>query len=98
VTALVLEVINEEDNNGQANSPLNLEGEAQTEETPKPETRIRAYLLALPPQEALILKHLKDTGAIFDIVLRSPTSRAQFDLTPVTAEYIIELYGLEILP
>lgn len=98
VTALVLEVIGEEENNAQAGTPLDFENQEQTEETPDPETRIRAYLLALPPQEALILKHLKDTGAIFDIVLRAPTSRVQFDLTPVTAEYIIELYGLEILP
>jgi pilus assembly protein CpaB len=96
VTALVLEVIGEEENTG--NAPLGLETGEEAEEAPEPETRIRAYLLALPPQEALILKHLKDTGAIFDIVLRAPTSRQQFDLTPVTAEYIIELYGLEILP
>ena len=96
VTALVLEVIGEEENTG--NAPLDLGAGEEAEEAPEPETRIRAYLLALPPQEALTLKHLKDTGAIFDIVLRSPTSREQFDLTPVTAEYIIELYGLEILP
>lgn len=98
VTALVLEVIEEESETSQSNLPVGqLEGE-QAEETPEPETRIRAYLLALPPQDALILKHLKDTGAIFDIVLRSPTSRIQFNLTPVTEEYIIEFYGLEILP
>jgi hypothetical protein len=59
---------------------------------------INAILLALNPQDALVLKHLKDTGAIFDIVLRSPTSELQFDLTPVTEQYIIEFYGLEILP
>ena len=91
VTAMVLEVIEQEKN------AAPLQGEtAQT--APKPETRIKAYLLALNPQDALILKHLKDTGAIFDIVLRAPTSIAQFDLTPVTEEYIIEYYGLEILP
>jgi hypothetical protein len=57
-----------------------------------------SYLLALDPQDALVLKHLKDQGAIFDIVLRAPTSTNQFDLTPVTEEYITELYGLEVLP
>ncbi len=62
------------------------------------ETKIGAYLLALKPQDALILKHLKDTGAKFDIVLRAPNSIVQFNLTPVTEEYIIEYYGLEILP
>lgn len=61
-------------------------------------TTIKSYLLALNPQDALVLKHLKDTDAIFDIVLRSPTSNVQFDLTPVTEEYIIEYYGLQVLP
>lgn len=92
VTAMVLEVITEEGNT----SPLT--GEAANDPNALVETRIRAYLLALDPQDALVLKHLKDTEAIFDIVLRNPTSTEQFDLTPVTEEYIIELYGLEILP
>ena len=91
VTALVLEVIAQEESNvpltGDANQPA-----------AAPKTRTRAYLLALNPQDALILKHLKDTEANFDIVLRAPTSTVQFDLTPVTEDYIIEYYGLEILP
>jgi pilus assembly protein CpaB len=88
ITAMVLEVISE----NQGNNPL------QEGETAPPETRVTSYLLALSPQDALVLKHLKDTDAIFDIVLRAPTSTIQFDLTPVTEEYIIEFYGLEILP
>ncbi len=91
VTALVLEVIGEEP---QQNNNL-LEGETAQ---PEPETRIRAYLFALDPQDALILKHLKDTGAIFDMVLRAPTSTVEFELTPVTEDFIVEFYGLEILP
>jgi len=93
VTALVLDVIQQEET-----SPTLLEGETPEEEQPEPDVNIRAYLLALNPQDALILKHLKDTGAIFDIVLRAPTSTVEFDLTPVTEEFIIEFYGLEILP
>ena len=92
ITALVLEIIDEEGNA----SPMT--GQEPTGETGPVETRIRAYLLALSPQDALVLKHLKDTDAVFDIVLRNPTSDVQFELTPVTEEYIIELYGLEILP
>jgi pilus assembly protein CpaB len=69
-----------------------------TQATPEPATRIRSYLFALDPQDALLLKHLKDTGAIFDIVLRAPTSTVEFELTPVTEEYLIELYGLDVLP
>ena len=62
-----------------------------------------ALMLALAPQDALVLKHLKDTGAIFDLVLRAPTSTELFDTVPVTAEYLVERFQLqttilEILP
>ena len=89
ITALILEVI-------QGDSDPSLLGTGGGTTTTAPD--IRAYLLALNPQDALILKHLKDTDATFDLVLRSPTSNIRFDLTPVTEEYIIEFYGLEILP
>lgn len=93
ITALVLDVIEEE---SATNTEANL---LQSNNAQSPaNVNIKAYLLALAPQDALILKHLKDTDAIFDIVLRSPTSTVQFELTPVTDEYIIEFYGLEILP
>jgi pilus assembly protein CpaB len=59
---------------------------------------IRTYLLALPPQDALVLKYLVDNGTKFDIVLRSPTSTKPFTLTDVTSDYIVELYGLQVLP
>lgn len=89
ITALILDVIQEE-------SSTTVLGAGSG--TTISEIDIRAYLLALDPQDALILKHLKDTDAVFDFVLRSPTSNLQFNLTPVTEEYIIEFYGLEILP
>jgi len=92
VTALVLEVIEQDTND----TNLLEDGDNQAASTQN--ARIRAFLLALNPRDALILKHLKDTNAIFDIVLRAPTSTVQFDLSPVTEEYIIEFYGLEILP
>lgn len=60
------------------------------------QSRPVALMLALSPQDALVLKHLKDTGAIFDLVLRSPTSTELFVTTPVTSEYIIERYQLMI--
>ena len=91
VTALVVDVIEQEPDE-------NLEPGQTAEGAPTRVTNIRAYLLALDPQDALILKHFKDTGAIFDIVLRAPTSTVQFELTPVTEQFIIEFYGLEILP
>jgi pilus assembly protein CpaB len=54
-----------------------------------------ALMLALAPQDALVLKHLKDTGAIFDLVLRAPTSTELFDTVPVTSEYLIERFQLQ---
>jgi pilus assembly protein CpaB len=69
-----------------------------TSNTGEENTSLSSYLLALDPQDALVLKHLKDMGANFDIVLRSPTSTTKHELTPVTDDYIVELYGLEVLP
>jgi len=74
----------------------------QTQQAPTGPKRsqvvVQAYLLALEPQDAMVLKFLRDTGAIFDVVLRAPTSSGHFELTPVTAQYIRELYGLGLLP
>lgn len=90
ITALVADIIvNDEQVRAEA-------GEDET--VPRRSVNIQAYLLALDPQDALILKFLKDSGAVFDLVLRAPTSTGQFNLTPVTSEYLQELYGLEILP
>ena len=93
ITALVVDIIQQEEGGTGGLLPgQTAEGE------PTREVDVRAYLLALNPQDALILKHLTDTGAIFDIVLRAPTSTVPFELTPVTEEFINEFYGLEILP
>jgi pilus assembly protein CpaB len=98
ITAIVMDIITSPD---QANAAQRVAQTTGPTPTPVPPTRqqkvIRAYLLALKPQDALVLKHLKDNGAIFDLVLRNPTSSQTFDLTPVTLEYIIELYGLQVL-
>ena len=95
ITALVADII-VQDNQG--NAAQRIADAAEPEPTDSLENIVvRAYLLALNPQDALVLKHLKDNGGVFDLVLRSPTSTQSFDLTPVTQEYIVELYGLEIL-
>jgi Flp pilus assembly protein CpaB len=90
ITALVMDIVQDQNQNQNALQP-----------TPMVPTRqkinIRAYLLSMNPQDALVLKHLVDNGGKFDLVLRSPTSTQPFDLRPVTQEYIVELYGLEVL-
>jgi pilus assembly protein CpaB len=95
ITALVLQVVSSDQNQ---NTGVTIPGQNDQTAQSRTNTKITSYLLALSPQDALVLKHLNDTGATFDFVIRNPTSTTQFDLTPVTAEYIVELYGLEILP
>lgn len=63
--------------------------------TPGPqEIQAQAILLALAPQDALVLKHLVDAGGIIDIVLRAPTADQVFELDPVTGEYLKDRYEL----
>lgn len=95
VTAMVVDIVYEEQ---QQQSPIPQPGATpQPQPTPKPsEIKVRAYLLALLPQDALVLKYLKDSGAEFDLVLRSPTSTQLFELTPVTERYLLERYELEV--
>lgn len=75
------------------------EAEATPQPTPTPqpsEIEPQAILLALSPQDALVLKHLKDAGGVIDIVLRAPTSELIFELNPVMSEYLKDLYELVI--
>jgi Flp pilus assembly protein CpaB len=89
VSAVVADVVTD------SNTTASTEGEAQP--TPNPaDVRVRAYLLVLSPQDALVLKHMRDAGATFDIVLRSPTSNELFELSPVTVEYLLQRYELTI--
>ncbi len=60
------------------------------------EIQAKAILVALAPQDALVLKHLKDAGGIVDIVLRAPTANQDFDAKPVSPEYLKDRYGLVI--
>ena len=92
VTGLVVDIIEENRSSGPS---LGVEEEL----APTPDPRniiIRAYLLSLDPQDALVLKNLRDDGAVFDLVLRSPTSTQLFDLDPVMSEYLVDRYQLEL--
>jgi Flp pilus assembly protein CpaB len=89
VTAIVADVVAE------SGSTTPTQGGAQP--TPNPaNVHIRAYLLAVDTQDALVLKNMLDVGATFDIVLRSPTSNELFDVSPVTEEYLIQRFKLQI--
>ena len=53
-----------------------------------------SYLLALDPQDALLLKHFKDKDAILDVVLRARGDDADFDPDPVNDGYIIDRFDI----
>jgi pilus assembly protein CpaB len=95
ITATIVDITSENQGN-QGAQAVNEQGTPVPTPTPSPAQRNTvALLLALEPQDALVLKHLKDTGAIFDFVLRSPTSNLLFELEPVTSDYLVDLYALE---
>ncbi len=98
ITAIVADIITEDQRSSAPAVPLpNNQATPQPQPTAKPsEVRIKAYLLALMPQDALVLKYLIDNGAIFDMVLRAPTSDQLFELSPVTSDYLIDRFELEL--
>jgi len=53
-----------------------------------------AVLISIMPQDALMIKYLRDAGAIFDFVLRSPSSERPSDTKPVDMTYIINRYQI----
>ena len=72
-------------------------GAAQPTAVPAP----RALLLALAPQDALVLKYFQDAGGMMDIVLRHRSNETLFDVEAVNYDYIKDRYGLpgeDILP
>ena len=95
ISAVIVEVVSQP-RGSQQESLLTQEGTPQPTPTPRPQELVPVgILLALDPQDALVLKHLKDSGAIVDIVLRSPTSNQLFELEPVMPEYLVDRYKLE---
>lgn len=103
ITALVVEVIESagELASSSFTTQTNEDGSIGTiplTELPEANTVTVSYLLALNPQDALILKNLRDQNAIFDLLLRNPGSTLSFNLDPVSDQYLIELYGLYIIP
>ena len=99
VTAIVVDILNQNTDEGTLPNANVGQDTAVTQATPQPkDVRVRGYLLALTPQDALVLKHLQDIGGKFDIALRNPTSTELYQLNPVLMEYIIDKYQLNVNP
>ncbi len=54
-------------------------------------------LIAVSPQDALVLKYFKDAGGTFDLALRSPTHTRTTETSPVDLEYLSDRYQF-VLP
>lgn len=54
-----------------------------------------AFLLAVSPQEALIIKYLIDSGAPMDVFLRAPGNQALMPVTAVNQKYLIDYFQLD---
>jgi hypothetical protein len=78
------------------------EPETQPEETRGQEEeevapRGRALVLKADPQDAVVLKYIRDSEGIIDLVLRSPTNGTLFEVEPVNVNYLMLRYGI-LLP
>jgi pilus assembly protein CpaB len=55
----------------------------------------QVLLLTVSPQDALVLKYLKDVDSMFDIALRAPGSSRPWETDPVDMDYVIRRYQLQ---
>ena len=53
-----------------------------------------AYLFLVSPQDALVLKYVKDAGGTLDMVLRAPGAEQPAEADPVDVDYVIKRYKL----
>jgi Flp pilus assembly protein CpaB len=72
-------------------------GAAQQEEGTPVELPRRALLLQIDPQDAVILKYLRDSEATIDVALRARDNDTQYEVDAVNINYLILRYGI-VLP
>jgi pilus assembly protein CpaB len=53
-----------------------------------------SYLFLVSPQDALVLKYVKDAGGTLDMVLRAPGAEQPAEADPVDVDYVIKRYRL----
>ena len=66
-------------------NPTSRDGEAEIPEV---------LLLTVSPQDALVLKYLKDAGGTMDIVMRAPGAEQPFSAEPVDVDYLIQRFRI----
>ncbi len=73
------------------------EGEQTPEEQAAATPPRRALVLAIDPQDAVVLKYVRDTAGIIDVAVRNPENGTLFSTEPVNINYLILRYGI-VLP
>lgn len=58
------------------------------------ENQAVALLLSVTPEDAVLLKHVRDSEGAIDFVLRSVRDTEEFDVPPVNREDLVARYGL----
>ena len=56
-------------------------------------TALKIITFIVEPQEALILKYVKDSGGTIDLAVRSADDNEIKDTDPVTLDYLVDLFG-----
>lgn len=69
--------------------------QSQEEATPVAPPK-RAMVLKVDPQDAVVLKYLRDSVAKVDVALRAPSNSALFDNQPVNINYLALRYGIVV--
>lgn len=66
-----------------------------TEDVPNPEPS--AVLFELSPQDAVIVKYVKDSGGTIDFTLRSSTDATVYETDAINQDYLFDNYGFQLL-
>ncbi len=61
-----------------------------------PPLQKRALVLKINPQDAIVLKYVRDSVGTVDLALRSPTNSTLFDVQPVNINYLVLRYGIVV--
>jgi len=61
-----------------------------------PRRKVTGLVLAVDPQDAVILRYFVDANARLSIDLRSPALTSIFDVVPVTVNYLADKFGITV--
>ena len=70
-------------------------GAAQSQGQPV-RTKIVGLVLAVDPQDAVVLRYFVDANARLSVSLRSPNLTSIFDVVPVTVNYLADRFGIQV--